>query len=110
MPHANLSKDRCCADFYRGGGNWNDRYRSGARRLRVITRTPTTTITLTGTTHATTATTAAAVDRRVRGVGVFRAASVSPISMVRGTSMEGRIRTGDIDNICGGRFGGLFFL
>jgi hypothetical protein len=27
--------------------------------------------------------------------------------MDRGTSMEGRTKTGDIDNILGGRFGGL---
>jgi hypothetical protein len=68
--------------------------------------TTATTTTLTGTTHATTA---AAVDGHVRGVGLFRAASVSPISMVRGTSMEGRIRTGDIDNICGGRLAASSF-
>jgi hypothetical protein len=30
--------------------------------------------------------------------------------MVRGTSMEGGRATTDIDNICGGRFGGLLFL
>ena len=45
-----------------------------------------------------------------RRIGVSRAAFVSPTYMVRGTSMEGRIRTGDIDNICGDRFGGLFIL
>jgi hypothetical protein len=38
-----------------------------------------------------------------------RAASVSPIGMVRGTSMEGGRATTDA-NICGGRFGGLLFL
>ena len=31
-------------------------------------------------------------------VGLFRAAFVSPTNMVRGTSMGGRIRIGDIDN------------
>src|SRR6516165_1778210 len=41
-------------------------------------------------------------------VGPFRAASVSRIGMVRGTSMEGGRATTDI-NICGGRFGGLLF-
>ena len=51
----------------------------------------------------------AVVDRPAVEVGLFRAASVSPINLVRGTLMEGRTKTGDIDNICGGRFGGLSF-
>jgi len=57
-----------------------------------------------------TTTTLAAVEGPAVRVGPFRAASVSHISMVRGTFMEGRTKTGDIDNICGGRFGGLLFL
>jgi len=56
-----------------------------------------------------TTTTLAAVEGHAVRVGPFRAASVSHISMVRGTFMEGRTKTGDIDNICGGRFGGLLF-
>jgi hypothetical protein len=42
-------------------------------------------------------------------VGRCRAAFVSPIGMVRGTSMEGGRATTDF-NKCGGRFGGLLFL
>jgi hypothetical protein len=64
-------------------------------------------ITVTGTT----AITITAVDTTLAdGDGHFKAAAVNPITLVRGTFMEGRISSGDIDNICGGRFGGLFIL
>lgn len=39
-----------------------------------------------------------------------RAAFVSRIFTVRGTPTEGRTKTGDIDNISEGRFGGLLVL
>src|SRR5690242_18705023 len=102
--HANPSKNCYRSQLYRGHRNRIDRCRSGARRLPATARIPTTTTI--GTTRAITDTTAAE-DGHVRGVGLFRGASVGPISMVRGTSMEGRTKTGDIDNVCGGRFCGL---
>ena len=40
----------------------------------------------------------AVVDGPAGRVGLFRAASVRPIGMVRGTSMEGGRATGDINN------------
>ena len=45
----------------------------------------------------------------VRLSGPFKVAFVSPVGMVRGTSMEGGRATTD-GNVSGGRFGGLFFL
>src|SRR5262249_48137905 len=33
--HASFSKNCCCTGLYRGDSNWNDRYRSGARLLRL---------------------------------------------------------------------------
>src|SRR5215469_17270660 len=80
--------------------------------IAVAPRSPTTTATITtGSTHvtATTVVVDGAQGTAADRVGRCRAASVSPIGMVRGTSMEGgRATTGC--NICGGRFGGLLFL
>src|SRR5215469_9437376 len=40
--------------------------------------------------------------------GHFKAAAVNPITLVRGTFMEGGTKTGDIDNIFGGRLRAAF--
>jgi len=70
-----------------------------AQSPSAVRRQPQIGITVTAITDITaTTTTMAVVDGPAGRVGLFRAASVSPIGMVRGTSMEGGRATGDINN------------